>query len=187
MQYQNKRNKRRYKHEPKVFSSPSIRTEFVTITTTKIILTSSIAGIYHRPQEAHAQLSFIIVRRQSKMADSDDEGSINLTGFLFGNINERGELEDDDILDEVRKEPRRTNRAKITPLSDLQANKMSLLSTAHSNHACCSRYQDYFALFDYRINVLYLQSIRDLFDFPLGLDKFLMTWLVDRRSMFTKV
>ncbi|XP_031550015.1 transcription initiation factor TFIID subunit 1-like isoform X2 [Actinia tenebrosa] len=34
------------------------------------------------------------------MADSDEEGSINLTGFLFGNINERGELEDDDILDE---------------------------------------------------------------------------------------
>lgn len=52
------------------------------------------------------------------MADSDDEGSINLTGFLFGNINERGELEDDDILDEVRKESRWVNHAKTTPFSD---------------------------------------------------------------------
>lgn len=37
------------------------------------------------------------------MADSEDEDHLNLTGFLFGNINERGELEDSDILDEVRK------------------------------------------------------------------------------------
>ena len=36
------------------------------------------------------------------MADSEDEdGSLNLTGFLFGNINEKGELEDTEILDEV--------------------------------------------------------------------------------------
>lgn len=41
---------------------------------------------------------------RSKMADSDEESSINLTGFLFGNINERGELEDSDLLDEVRNE-----------------------------------------------------------------------------------
>ncbi|KXJ28439.1 hypothetical protein AC249_AIPGENE23353 [Exaiptasia diaphana] len=34
------------------------------------------------------------------MADSEDEDHLNLTGFLFGNINERGELEDSDILDE---------------------------------------------------------------------------------------
>lgn len=36
------------------------------------------------------------------MADSEDEdSSLNLTGFLFGNINEKGELEDTEILDEV--------------------------------------------------------------------------------------
>ena len=39
------------------------------------------------------------------MADSSEEEdggpSLNLTGFLFGNINEKGELEDSDILDEV--------------------------------------------------------------------------------------
>ena len=37
--------------------------------------------------------------------DSDDEddnqGSLSLTGFLFGNIDEKGELEDD-VLDEVK-------------------------------------------------------------------------------------
>ena len=38
----------------------------------------------------------------AKMADSEDEDrSLNLTGFLFGNINEKGELEDTEILDEV--------------------------------------------------------------------------------------
>lgn len=36
------------------------------------------------------------------MADAEDEGSsLNLTGFLFGNINEKGELEDTELLDEV--------------------------------------------------------------------------------------
>ena len=36
------------------------------------------------------------------MADwEDEESSLNLTGFLFGNINEKGELEDTEILDEV--------------------------------------------------------------------------------------
>ena len=42
--------------------------------------------------------------------DSDDsydregrEGDgLNLAGFLFGNIDERGELEDSEVLDEVR-------------------------------------------------------------------------------------
>ena len=38
----------------------------------------------------------------AKMAESEDEdSSLNLTGFLFGNINEKGELEDTEILDEV--------------------------------------------------------------------------------------
>ena len=38
----------------------------------------------------------------ANMADSEDEDSfLNLTGFLFGNINEKGELEDTEILDEV--------------------------------------------------------------------------------------
>ena len=40
---------------------------------------------------------------QNKMADSsgDEDSSLNLTGFLFGNINEKGELEDTEVLDEV--------------------------------------------------------------------------------------
>ena len=31
----------------------------------------------------------------------DKDSDWNLTGFLFGNINEKGELEDETILDEV--------------------------------------------------------------------------------------
>ena len=42
------------------------------------------------------------LRAPANMADSEDEdSSLNLTGFLFGNINEKGELEDTEILDEV--------------------------------------------------------------------------------------
>uniref|UniRef100_A0A146L8G5 Transcription initiation factor TFIID subunit 1 n=5 Tax=Lygus hesperus TaxID=30085 RepID=A0A146L8G5_LYGHE len=38
------------------------------------------------------------------MADSDDEGDkFQLTGFLFGNIDEQGQLEDDDLLDSESK------------------------------------------------------------------------------------
>ena len=33
--------------------------------------------------------------------DDDEEKDWSLTGFLFGNINERGELEDGSLLDEV--------------------------------------------------------------------------------------
>ena len=41
-------------------------------------------------------------RAAANMAESEDEdSSLNLTGFLFGNINEKGELEDTEILDEV--------------------------------------------------------------------------------------
>ena len=32
-----------------------------------------------------------------------DKDNINLAGFLFGNINEKGQLEDNEILDEVSK------------------------------------------------------------------------------------
>lgn len=41
------------------------------------------------------------------MCDSDDPGdgesSMDLTGFLFGNIDERGQLEDDGLLDKESK------------------------------------------------------------------------------------
>ena len=33
--------------------------------------------------------------------DQDISEELNLAGFLFGNVNERGELEDSDLLDEV--------------------------------------------------------------------------------------
>lgn len=33
--------------------------------------------------------------------DGDKDG-LNLAGFLFGNIDERGELEDSEVLDDVR-------------------------------------------------------------------------------------
>lgn len=33
--------------------------------------------------------------------DDEKESDWNLTGFLFGNINEKGELEDESLLDEV--------------------------------------------------------------------------------------
>ena len=32
----------------------------------------------------------------------EEQDSLNLAGFLFGNIDERGELEDSEVLDEVR-------------------------------------------------------------------------------------
>jgi len=37
-------------------------------------------------------------------SDSDEEHDrpFSLTGFLFGNINEDGQLEDDSVLDDVR-------------------------------------------------------------------------------------
>lgn len=35
-------------------------------------------------------------------SESDEERPFSLTGFLFGNINEDGQLEDDSVLDKVR-------------------------------------------------------------------------------------
>lgn len=40
------------------------------------------------------------------MAEDGDQNiavGLNLAGFLFGNINERGELEDGDLLDQVER------------------------------------------------------------------------------------
>lgn len=36
-------------------------------------------------------------------SDNDDQGGINLTGFLFGNIDEKGELENDFLDEEAKK------------------------------------------------------------------------------------
>ncbi|XP_048585830.1 transcription initiation factor TFIID subunit 1 isoform X2 [Nematostella vectensis] len=50
------------------------------------------------------------------MAETDDEeGSLNLTGFLFGNINIRGELEDHDLLDEDS----RRHLSQLSALGDI--------------------------------------------------------------------
>ncbi len=35
-------------------------------------------------------------------SDEDQDRPFHLTGFLFGNINENGQLEDDSVLDMVR-------------------------------------------------------------------------------------
>ena len=54
------------------------------------------------PMETGYYKSQTSQRAAAKMAESEDEdSSLNLTGFLFGNINEKGELEDTEILDEV--------------------------------------------------------------------------------------
>lgn len=39
-------------------------------------------------------------------SDEDQDRPFHLTGFLFGNINEDGQLEDDSVLDTVRTEGR---------------------------------------------------------------------------------
>lgn len=39
-------------------------------------------------------------------SDEDQDRPFHLTGFLFGNINEDGQLEDDSVLDTVRTEER---------------------------------------------------------------------------------
>lgn len=36
-------------------------------------------------------------------SDNEDQGGINLTGLLFGNIDEKGELENDFLDDEAKK------------------------------------------------------------------------------------
>lgn len=36
-------------------------------------------------------------------SDNEDQGGINLTGFLFGNVDEKGELENDFLDDEAKK------------------------------------------------------------------------------------
>lgn len=37
-------------------------------------------------------------------SDNEDQGGINLTGFLFGNVDEKGELENDFFDDEAKKQ-----------------------------------------------------------------------------------
>lgn len=41
-------------------------------------------------------------RMSDSDSDEDQDRPFSLTGFLFGNINEDGQLEDDSVLDNVR-------------------------------------------------------------------------------------
>lgn len=55
--------------------------------------------------EDHNNGSKVDMQCSSRMSDSDSDEDqdrpFSLTGFLFGNINEDGQLEDDSILDNV--------------------------------------------------------------------------------------
>lgn len=47
-------------------------------------------------------LSYVTFFRMSDSdSDEDQDRPFSLTGFLFGNINEDGQLEDDSVLDNV--------------------------------------------------------------------------------------
>lgn len=46
---------------------------------------------------------FCMCRMSDSDSDEDQDRPFHLTGFLFGNINENGQLEDDSVLDTVRK------------------------------------------------------------------------------------
>lgn len=58
-----------------------------------------------RTSEDHNNGSKVDMHCSSRMSDSDSDEDqdrpFSLTGFLFGNINEDGQLEDDSILDNV--------------------------------------------------------------------------------------
>lgn len=43
-----------------------------------------------------------MIRMSDSDSDEDQDRPFHLTGFLFGNINENGQLEDDSVLDMVR-------------------------------------------------------------------------------------
>jgi transcription initiation factor TFIID subunit 1 len=58
--------------------------------------------------QANVLLTTSSIINHLKMCDSDDpgdhaRGGMDLTGFLFGNIDESGQLEDDGLLDEDSK------------------------------------------------------------------------------------
>jgi len=46
--------------------------------------------------------SVCMCRMSDSDSDEDQDRPFHLTGFLFGNINENGQLEDDSVLDTVR-------------------------------------------------------------------------------------
>lgn len=43
----------------------------------------------------------VFLRMSDSDSDEDQDRPFSLTGFLFGNINEDGQLEDDSVLDNV--------------------------------------------------------------------------------------
>lgn len=47
---------------------------------------------------------FCVCRMSDSDSDEDQDRPFHLTGFLFGNINENGQLEDDSVLDVVREQ-----------------------------------------------------------------------------------
>lgn len=46
-------------------------------------------------------MNAVLFRMSDSDSDEDQDRPFSLTGFLFGNINEDGQLEDDSVLDNV--------------------------------------------------------------------------------------
>ena len=58
-------------------------------------------GNFLRASKNFGQLFRGALKMATEEEGSDKDSDWSLTGFLFGNINEKGELEDGSILDEV--------------------------------------------------------------------------------------
>lgn len=51
--------------------------------------------------KAFSEPKNVFLRMSDSDSDEDQDRPFSLTGFLFGNINEDGQLEDDSVLDNV--------------------------------------------------------------------------------------